>query len=102
MKRYGECGNSCFHVSVRVPSPLTFCEASRPFDRVTYLAGTVMLISSVVFCSDLSIVGNQHDELSVSPCVHIWVGLSFSVPSGLIKYKPLASLIAALPFAFNK
>jgi hypothetical protein len=60
-----------------------------------------MVISSVVFWLGLSMVGNQADDDSVSPCVQICTGLSFSVPSGLIKYKPLASLIAALPFTFS-
>ena len=46
-------------------------------------------------------VGNQQELYSVSPCVHIWRGLLGSVPNGLIKYKPLESVIAAPPSAFN-
>src|SRR3954470_10131745 len=100
-KRYGACGRSIFHVSVLVPSAFFFCETIKPFESVTNFAGTVMEISSVVFWLGLSIVGTHTLVASVSPCVQIWVGLSFSSPLGLIKYKPFASLIAALPSTFT-
>src|SRR5205823_10331077 len=70
-----------------VPSAFFFWEISLPLESVTYLSGTVMLISSVVFWLGLSIVGTHTEVASVSPCVHICVGLFFISPFGLMKYR---------------
>ena len=82
---------------MRVPSEFFFEEINFPLERVAYLSSTVIRISSVVFVFGASIVGNQTEFDSVSPCVHICGILDLSSPFGFIKNKPLSDVIAALP-----
>ena len=99
--RYGGAGNDCFQTSVLVLSAFNCCQISNPLLSVLNFLSTVIEISCVIFWLGASIVGNQHDEDCVSPCVHICCGLFDSLPVGLMKYNPLSEVIASLPFVLS-
>jgi hypothetical protein len=67
-----------------VPSLLVREYTNTPLDNVVKAVSTVIYISCVVRSLGESMVGNQRELASVSPCVHICLGLFGSVPRGLI------------------